>query len=133
VDRTKLFHEDLNILALTVKDVISVDNLPKWLLGSEENWERLFGDDWRTKFPNEWVAINDQTLSKDSSIVTLSVGQMVTNIALYVLSRKKNELVPHCHYLAKGILGKVIEEQISFGATLSEFLNTDEWAYKKLV
>lgn len=133
VDRTKLFHEDLNVLALTVKDVESVDHLPRRLVGSEENWERILGDDWKEKFPNEWVAINDQSLTKESSVITLSVGQMVTTIALYLLSRKKNELIPHCHYLMRGILGRVIQEQVSFGKTLSEFLSTDEWTYKKLI
>jgi hypothetical protein len=132
VDRSREFHEDFNVLALTVKDVESVDHLPRWLVGSEENWERILGDDWRMKFSDEWVAVNDQVITKESSIVTLSVGQMVTTIALYVLSRKKNELLPHCHYLIRGILGRVINEQVSFGATLSEFLSTEEWAYKNL-
>lgn len=133
VERSKEFYEDFNVLALTAKDAESVDNLPKRLVGSEENWERILGNDWKTQYGNDWVALNDNTMVRESSIITLSVGQIVTTIALYVLSRKKNELLPHCYYLVRGVLGKVIKEQVSFGETLAAFLSTEEWAYKKLV
>ena len=72
-------------------------------------------------------------MSKETSVITLSAGQVVTTIALYVLSRRKNELVPHCHYLVKGVLARAIKEQLSFGASVAEFLNGEEWAYKKLI
>lgn len=132
-DRSKELHEDFNVLALTAKDVQSIDNIPKWLTGSEQNWERLWGSNWEQRFSGEWVTANNQSIVKDSSVITLSAGQIITTIALYVLSLKKNELLPHCHYLVRGVLAKAIKEQVSFGATIAEFLSTEEWSYKNLV
>lgn len=132
-DRSRELHEDFNVLTLTAKEVQSVDNIPKWLIGSEQNWERILGRNWENKFSDEWVASNSHSIMKDSSVITLSAGQIVTTIALYVLSRKKNELLPHCHYLVRGVLAKAVKEQVSFGATLAQFMNTEEWSYKNLV
>jgi hypothetical protein len=132
-DRSRELHEDFNVLALTAKEVQSIDNIPKWLVGSEQNWERLLGRNWEQKFSDEWVTANNQSIVKDSNVITLSAGQIVTTIALYVLSLKKNELLPHCHYLVRGVLAKAVKEQVSFGTTLAEFLNTEEWSYKNLV
>ncbi|MFZ6754157.1 hypothetical protein ACO0KY_12375 [Undibacterium sp. Dicai25W] len=131
-DRSKELHEEFNVLALTSKDVLSVDDLPKMLIGKEEHWENLFGKDWNSKFSPDLVTATGHSIIKDSSVITLGAGQVITTIALYVLSRKKNELVPHCHYLMKGVIAKAAREQLSFGTSISEFMNTDKWTYQKL-
>jgi hypothetical protein len=107
-DRTKEFHYDFNVFALTARDV---DAIPGHCAH---------------------VAVNKNSWRRAESVVTLSAGQVVANIALYVLSRQKKELIPHCHYMLVGVLQKAVQEQLSYGELVAKYLSLEEWAYQGL-
>jgi hypothetical protein len=107
-DRTKEFHYDFNIFASAIRDGVAIPGFPEFVAVSQSSWRKV------------------------ESVVTLSAGQVVTNIALYVLSRQKKELIPHCHYMLVGILRRTIQEQLSYGELVAKYLSQEEWAYQGL-
>ena len=107
-ERTKEMHYDFNVIALTATEGDEIAGFPDHVAVSGSAWVRA------------------------DSVITLSAGQVVSTIALYVLSRQKKELIAPCHYMLVGVLQKAIEEQLSYGALVADFLSRDEWVYQGL-
>lgn len=107
-ERTKELHHDFNVIALTAMEADNISG------------------------QSEHVAVNGNVWTKAESINTVSAGQIMANIALYVLSRQKKDLISQCSYMLTGVLRKAILEQVPHGALIAEFLSRDEWAYQGL-